>query len=1349
VLYLVKIYTGRMANDIVGYKHSITFKTSWFKLLRSQRKHKLMNSLFRSYNSQTISLVLRLFIFFIIMVFATNIVKSQPFTNMGNLGLDSVFYSSTSWGDFDNDGDRDLILSGEDSHLQAITKVFRNHTDSLTYDSIKFYGLRNSSIAWSDYDNDGDLDLLLTGNYGLNPISKLYRNDDSCFAEETTSLAAVGFSSANWGDYDNDGDLDILLTGTDDGVKRIATVYRNNVQSFNAIPSGLTGVYWSSVASGDYDNDGDLDIFMTGYDGVNRISRIYRNSNGGFTNSQIPLVGVFKSSVAWCDYNNDGYLDAAMTGLDANENPVAIIYRNDSSMGFTDIKAQLIGVHLSSVAWGDYDNDGDPDLLLSGQDKAYRLISRLYRNDNGKFVDSGTKLPGVSFSSMSWCDYDNDDDLDILLTGHQPSPASISAIYRNETTKKNTAPFAPQNIVSIVDTTFVTMRWDKSTDSETPQSGLTYNLKIGTTKGGEEIKTPMAVDSTGWNKLVQSGNVGQSTQWIINNLPPGKYYWCVQAIDAGYKGGLFSEIDSFVVVGKPDIQAHDIKIKDITSNQASLFWKNGNGSNRAVFMYAGDKGLALPKFQTTYPADTVFGKGSQIDISGWYCVYNGEDSTTSVSGLTPNQVYRVMVCEYNGFLQSEYYNKLKAANNPVNFTTPKLEQILTFNIPEIVTYGAAPLILTQYASSGLPITYSIVAGPATVNKNIVTIKGADSIIIKATQVGNRYYFPAPSIQKTLLVNKAALTVTAYNQTRAYMTDNPVLTYNYVGFVNNENITYLETQPVASTYIVKSTPVGTYLGAISVFGGKSKNYDINYVAGNFTIKKAQLTITAQNITRKYGEQNPELVLEYSGFIENDNINVIDQLPTITTTITNLTNAGFYKDAIMVSGGRDSDYDFVYKHGDFTIEKVQLTVTAQHQTKIYGEVIPKLLYKYSGFFGNENESVIKLLPNVSTTVNATSPAGFYDNAITITGGDDENYDFVYLPGDFTVIKALLTVKATNQSKNYGAPNPEVALDYTGFFGSDNQTVLEQLPSISTTIDELTPAGFYNDAITVSGGDDENYDFIYEPSDFTIQKATLTIKPDDRTRNYGEDNPLFNMLFIGFMNDDDSADIDLLPNIVYSVSKGSQAGEYKIDLSGGSDDNYKFKFISGILTVKPVLATLKTTELTDIKTNSATSGGVIIDWGGAEVKCGVCWNTNGSPTIYDARTSDGVNITKFKSLLTGLSPDKQYFVRAYGTNAAGTAYGDEISFTTIATSIESTSDAEITVFPNPSTGTIFLTVPELSKPVNVKVFDMKGKLLYTTTVNSQVNQFDLNLAQGLYFMQVVDDFKVSTFKVIIDEQ
>jgi predicted nucleotidyltransferase len=359
------------------------------------------------------------------------------FTDIG-AGLTGVNEGSVAWGDYDNDGDLDILLTGNDSRFKRVSKVYRNDGGGAFADiGAGLTAVYRGSVAWGDYDNDRDLDILLTGHDSdFDEVSVVYRNDEGAFADIGAALAAVGFSSVAWGDYDNDGDLDILLTGF---FPLMSKVYRNDgVAGFTDIGAGLTAVLYSSVAWGDYDNDGDLDVVLTGMSDTGPVSRVYRNAGGGTFNAiGAGLTGVYYGSVAWGDYDNDGDLDILLTGYD---NPAATevskVYRNDGG-AFTDIGAGLTGVHASSVAWGDYDNDGDLDILLTGWTGSAR-VSKVYRNESAPELgtvtpSSGSGPAGVTrYFNTTWRDPDGWQDLKrcYFHIGASPSPAgNVTLMY--------------------------------------------------------------------------------------------------------------------------------------------------------------------------------------------------------------------------------------------------------------------------------------------------------------------------------------------------------------------------------------------------------------------------------------------------------------------------------------------------------------------------------------------------------------------------------------------------------------------------------------------------------------------------------------------------------------------------------------------------------------------------------------------------------------------------------------------------------------------------------------------------------------------------------------------------------
>ena len=472
---------------------------------------------------------------------------AQTFTAIADT-FEGVYYSAVAWGDYDNDNDLDIIAAGFNSKSLRVAKIYRNENARFVDANAALEGVDAGAVAWGDYDHDGDLDILLTGNStNFGPISRVYRNDSGNFIELDAGLIGLSSSACAWGDYDNDGDLDILLAGFLPAQGPASIIYRNDRDQFVNSQIALPGVYEGSVAWGDYDNDGDLDILLTGLDNAGQhIAKIYRNDGGEiFSNIAAPLTGVSSSATAWGDYDNDGDLDMALCGF-SKSGEVSEIYRNDDG-NFTNINGALIGAYTGTVAWGDYDNDDDLDILLTGRTFAdTTLLAIVYQNNDGSFLDISAGLTGAQQGAAAWGDYDKDGDLDILLTGAS-SQGSTTKIYRNETTEANTLPNPPQNILAFTSHDTAIFVWDKTTDVETPQAGLTYNLRVGTTPGGSEIVAPMAEAITGYRLIPQLGNTNHNNFGVIAGLSEGKYYWSAQAIDHAFAGSAFAPEDSFFI----------------------------------------------------------------------------------------------------------------------------------------------------------------------------------------------------------------------------------------------------------------------------------------------------------------------------------------------------------------------------------------------------------------------------------------------------------------------------------------------------------------------------------------------------------------------------------------------------------------------------------------------------------------------------------------------------------------------------------------------------------------------------------------------------------------------------------
>ncbi len=621
----------------------------------------------------------------LIFVFSLAIIdlNGQTFAEQG-ITLPGIANGSAIWGDADNDGDIDILITGLDAGYAVIVKVYRNDGSNGFSDNGTFspaipstYGVYNITGVWLDFDRDGFLDILINipkSSTGGNSLL-IYRHeaDHSYLLRTTIDYYTWQGNSLDCGDYDNDGDQDILLV-----TNNASKIYQNQgnfiFSEQNTIQ--LDGLTESACEFADYDNDGDLDILMMGFREISYsgISRVYKNNgNNSFTlQTGIYIDGTFDGSYDWGDYNDDGYLDILVTGKWGDSR----IYKNNGDNTFfqQDV-GTLIGVTEGTGKWGDLDNDGDLDIILSGK-TSNTNYTKIYTNNGDNIFEelTGISLDGVYRSSIDLFDYNNDNKLDILLSGDNGT-SKICKVYLNGSTVANPLPDAPTSLSSAPGGNDVILQWNPVTTDNTLPGSLSYNIVIRTLSGTENVVSPHSRVSDGQHRISGIGNGQLGTSYTIRNLTQGvNYYWCVQAIDNSFKGGAFSAESNFTY--SVAIQAHSLSVPVVDGSTSTLNWSRGNGTNCVVFVKEGNTGTALPENGSTYTASTIFKNGTQIGTTEWYCVYNGPLSTVSITGLTANTDFIFQVCEYS----ATTYNSASSAENPLAFKTGIFTEVKTANL---------------------------------------------------------------------------------------------------------------------------------------------------------------------------------------------------------------------------------------------------------------------------------------------------------------------------------------------------------------------------------------------------------------------------------------------------------------------------------------------------------------------------------------------------------------------------------------------------------------------------------------------------------------------------------------------
>jgi hypothetical protein len=420
-----------------------------------------------------------------------------------------------AFGDYDGDGDPDLVVGASDSMA-----LYRNDAGTLVrtstvlpryWEDSAFTTMDLRSLTWADFDNDGDPDLLVpsvVSDFDYLP-TRLLRNDGPgagdawTFSDAGAGLPVAPNGASAWADMEGDGDLDLLLGHISPFEDNFLETYRNDAGTLVRADTALALIRYGSMDWGDPDGDGDLDVVYAG-------NMDLPDGSGGETVVRI----LFKQG-------DGSYLPVDIATADFT-NP------NEPWLDF------------GAVTWADYDSDGDVDLLVSGEwlgDGEIFGRAVVYANTGGTFAPAGDPLPapiaGNAGGAFTWMDLDGDGDLDYFVAGAYYVDGgnglveARTQLFRNDAPGSNAPPSAPLAAQATVAGDDVTLSWSPASDDDTPGSALTYELEV------VESGATAAIEDA----LPEPGNVSRNTSWTLRGLPSGDYAWRIRAKDNAFEAG--------------------------------------------------------------------------------------------------------------------------------------------------------------------------------------------------------------------------------------------------------------------------------------------------------------------------------------------------------------------------------------------------------------------------------------------------------------------------------------------------------------------------------------------------------------------------------------------------------------------------------------------------------------------------------------------------------------------------------------------------------------------------------------------------------------------------------------------
>ncbi len=517
-------------------------------------------------------------------------IPKDPLQSIDN-AIPGMYNAKFSWGDYNNDGLMDLAVIGQNDDVGNITKIYENKNGSFQDLNLANRAFRYGDVKWVDLNNDGWLDLSIIGQSGAAVVYQQLINNKGVFEVSTPStVAGLKFANMTFGDYNNNGTLDMFTTGQDVNGNPKSFLYQNDGKgNFKVDPEfnayfAVPDMFDADARFLDYDLDGDLDLIYSG------------TGSGGFPQGGIRVNTLLDPKITTNNYgqsNNNGYtygmnlqmrntkLDIADMDGDGDTDIVAMgTARRQTGNTFIDYPQLLLlrnqtiesknakfgsffnynsiynatSIILDSVEKGDvklvdFNNDGLIDITLAGIDVKANPVTKFYLNEGGfgNFtLSKNESIPQYKDAAISWGDANGDGSMDMVISGNRIAGSSTSIFLNNQGENVNREPTAPKNLRFIDQGQGrVLLLWDAATDDKTAPANLYYNLKLGTQPGLSDLRVVQVNPKTDKLLTPNTSLIGSNQYYI--ELPPGVFYWSVQAVDGNYSSSKFASSQKLVL----------------------------------------------------------------------------------------------------------------------------------------------------------------------------------------------------------------------------------------------------------------------------------------------------------------------------------------------------------------------------------------------------------------------------------------------------------------------------------------------------------------------------------------------------------------------------------------------------------------------------------------------------------------------------------------------------------------------------------------------------------------------------------------------------------------------------------